>query len=225
MAIGIGEMFGIYCPENFDYPYMTGSISEFWRRWHISLGRWFKDYIYIPLGGSRVNSKKRLYLNLLIVWSLTGLWHGAKWQFVFWGLGYFVMIAFEKTTGWPKKFKRKFSKVLYRCFTLAFINFQWVIFRSNSLKKGFEYIKNMFTASNRVADIRAVYLLNNYAVIIFCSVLLCFPIIPFINTKLANSKLCDVWEIGLGLVISVLFVCAVAFAVVTSSNPFAYANF
>ena len=87
-------MFGISGQKNFDYPYITKSISEFWRRWHITLGAWFRDYIYIPLGGSRVNSRARLYFNLFVVWILTGIWHGANWTFIFWGKGYFAAIAF-----------------------------------------------------------------------------------------------------------------------------------
>lgn len=96
MAIGIGQVYGIHCMENFNYPYATKFVSEFWRRWHISLGAWFKDYIYIPLGGSRVGIKTRLFFNLLVVWIATGIWHGANWTFIFWGLAYFLAIAFEK---------------------------------------------------------------------------------------------------------------------------------
>ena len=103
MALGITEMFGYHCMENFNFPYMTESVSKFWRRWHISLSQWFRDYIYIPMGGSRV-SAPRVYFNLLVVWVLTGIWHGAAWNFVFWGLGFFVMIAFEKATGLPEPF-------------------------------------------------------------------------------------------------------------------------
>lgn len=103
MAVGLGEMCGISCCENFNYPYMTASVSEFWRRWHISLGSWFRDYVYIPLGGSRTKSKGRIYLNLFVVWLLTGIWHGANWTFIVWGLLYFVVISFEKIFQLPKK--------------------------------------------------------------------------------------------------------------------------
>lgn len=136
MAVGIGQMYGISCPKNFDYPYITKSVSEFWRRWHITLGAWFRDYIYIPLGGSRVHSRARLYFNLFVVWILTGIWHGANWTFIFWGLGYFAAIAFEKTSGLPGKLKSKRSRTIYRFAVLAFINFQWVIFNSADLLTG-----------------------------------------------------------------------------------------
>ncbi len=103
MAIGIGQMFGFHFNENFNYPYCASSVSDFWRRWHISLGSWFRDYVYFPLGGSRVKSKARLIFNLFIVWLLTGIWHGASWNYVVWGLFYFVLLVFEKMTGIPEK--------------------------------------------------------------------------------------------------------------------------
>ena len=103
MAIGIGKIFGFNCKQNFNYPYMTKSISEFWRRWHISLGSWFKDYVYFPLGGSRVKSKMKLYFNLLVVWLLTGIWHGANWNFILWGFIFFIFIALEKNVQYSSK--------------------------------------------------------------------------------------------------------------------------
>ena len=127
-------MFGYHCMENFNYPYMTESVAKFWRRWHISLSQWFRDYIYIPLGGSRTKSKGRVYINMLAVWLATGIWHGAAWNFVVWGLGFFILIAFEKATGFPDAFKSKGGKIAYRIFTLFFINFEWVIFRAKDLK-------------------------------------------------------------------------------------------
>ena len=113
MAIGLSEMFGYKCTENFNFPYMTESVSKFWRRWHISLSEWFRDYIYIPLGGSRNTNKLAVYRNLFVVWILTGIWHGASWNFVFWGLGYFALISFERMTKLPERFRFKFSKIIY----------------------------------------------------------------------------------------------------------------
>ncbi len=144
MAIGLSSMFGHACPENFIYPYTTLSVSKFWRKWHITLGAWFRDYIYIPLGGSRCTEKWRVYVNLLVVWFLTGIWHGASWNFIFWGLGYFVFIAFERMTGMPENLKSKPLKIIYRILVLLFINFQWVIFRADGLHKGLSFIKRMF---------------------------------------------------------------------------------
>ena len=132
MAIGLGKMFGFHFLENFNYPYFSESVSEFWRRWHISLGSWFRDYIYIPLGGSRVK-QSRLICNLFIVWLLTGVWHGANWTFILWGLWYFILLAFEKLTGYPKRFKNIFFIGLYRIWTLFCILIGWVLFRSSNV--------------------------------------------------------------------------------------------
>lgn len=227
MAIGISRMFGYKCPENFYYPYMTNSIAKFWRRWHISLGSWFRDYVYFPLGGSRVNSKLRLYLNLLAVWVLTGIWHGASWNFVFWGLGYFVLIAFEKTTGWPERFRSKAARLGYRIFTLLFINFQWVIFRTEGIKNGLRYIKCMlFCPSNPLADSRALFLLKDNLVFILAGILLCFPVMPWMEEKCSKRRgTRAVWNLAVILVTTALFLWAVSFVVSGQNNPFAYANF
>jgi alginate O-acetyltransferase complex protein AlgI len=139
MAIGLGKMFGFEFNENFDYPYISKSITEFWRRWHISLGTWFRDYVYFPLGGSRVETKTRLVFNLFIVWFLTGVWHGANWTFFVWGLMYFVLISLEKLTGFYKKIG--FFGHIY---TMLFVVFGWVIFRADSLTSAYAYLTAMF---------------------------------------------------------------------------------
>ena len=127
MAIGLGRMFGFHFEKNFNYPYIAKSVSEFWRRWHISLQTWFRDYVYFPLGGSRV-SRVRLVLNLFVVWALTGIWHGANWTFLAWGLMYFVLLTFEKFTGLEKK-----SGWWGHIYTLLFVVIGWVIFRSSTI--------------------------------------------------------------------------------------------
>ena len=139
MAVGLGKMFGFTLPENFNYPYLAKSASEFWRRWHISLGAWFRDYVYIPLGGGRVSSKGRLLLNLFAVWSLTGLWHGANWTFVLWGLMFFVLIALEKLFSLEKRLG-----AWGHLYTLFFVLFGWVFFRSPDLASGLRYAGTMF---------------------------------------------------------------------------------
>lgn len=139
MAIGLGRMFGFHFLENFKYPYISKSISEFWRRWHISLQTWFKDYIYIPLGGSRVNSKTRLVFNIFVVWFLTGVWHGANWTFIVWGLMYFVLLILEKFFHMDEKMGK--FKNLY---TMFFVMMGWVLFRSDSLSAALVYICSMF---------------------------------------------------------------------------------
>lgn len=144
MAIGLGRMFGFHFLENFNYPYISTSVSEFWRRWHMSLGQWFRDYVYFPLGGSRVKTKKRLVFNLWVVWTLTGIWHGASWNFVFWGLMYFVLLTFEKLTGIPDRCTSPWTKGGYRIFTLLCVVLGWVFFRAQTMGAGVEFTKNLF---------------------------------------------------------------------------------
>lgn len=227
MAIGLSRMFGIHCPENFDYPYVTSSVSDFWRRWHITLGAWFRDYVYIPMGGSRTGSKQRLVMNLFVVWLFTGIWHGANWNFIAWGLGYFVIIALEKLTGCPKKIKKKLLRILYRFFTLLFINFQWVMFRATDFNHGITYIKTMLVrTTNAMSDERALMLLRENIVFLVFAVLLCMPIVPFAKSKLKNHKQLEVAaDIIYHVLLSVVFIVSIAFVVAGQNNPFAYANF
>lgn len=227
MAIGLSEMFGYKCIENFNYPYMTESVSKFWRRWHISLGSWFREYIYIPLGGSRNKNKFKVYVNLFVVWMLTGIWHGASWKFVIWGLGYFVLIAFEKATNFPDRFETVFGKTVYRVFTLLFVNFQWVIFRAEDLQSGLNYIKRMFICdANSLADSRTLFLIKDYFPFIVCAIVLCFPVVPWIGEKLKNNKSAYVfYEFVISILVVMLFVWSMSFVVTGKYNPFAYANF
>jgi alginate O-acetyltransferase complex protein AlgI len=227
MAIGLTEMFGYKCIENFNYPYMTESVSKFWRRWHISLSQWFRDYIYIPLGGSHSKNKLKVYFNLFVVWILTGLWHGAAWNFIVWGLGYFIMIVYERVTDIPNIFKTIKAKILYRVCTLLFINLQWVIFRSNSLSEGFLFIRRMFSfESDSLLDYRTRFLINDYFVFIFASILLCFPILPWFKEKAKKNKYTNcLVEILSPIVIVFLFIWAISFVVSGLNNPFIYANF
>ena len=138
MAIGLGHMFGFRFDENFHYPYAASNITDFWRRWHISLSTWFRDYVYIPLGGSRAGKSAQIR-NLFIVWLLTGVWHGANWTFLVWGLYYFVLLVVEKLTGLAQK-----SSVLTRLYTLLFVVLGWVLFRAESLPVAGAYLAAMF---------------------------------------------------------------------------------
>ena len=140
MAIGLGKVFGFEFLENFNYPYISKSITEFWRRWHMSLGSWFRDYVYIPLGGNRKGLARQI-LNLFVVWSLTGLWHGAAWNFVFWGIYFFVILVFEKMIG--LKYLKKL-KVVDHIYALLLVMVGWVIFNSSSLDQILAFLKNMF---------------------------------------------------------------------------------
>ncbi|MGN1132703.1 MAG: MBOAT family O-acyltransferase, partial [Ruminococcus sp.] len=158
MAIGLGKMFGFEFLENFNYPYISLSVSEFWRRWHMSLGTWFRDYVYFPLGGSRVKSKARLVFNLFVVWSLTGIWHGANWTFLCWGLMYFVLLTIEKLIGWEKKYPDK-MKILRRIYTLFFVIMGWVLFRADSIGDAGAYFATMFGGGNLIDDSTIYYTL------------------------------------------------------------------
>lgn len=228
MAVGIGQMYGISCPKNFNYPYTTKSVSEFWRRWHISLGTWFRDYIYIPLGGSRVNSRTRLYFNLFVVWMLTGIWHGANWTFVFWGLGYFAAIAFEKACGLPDKLKSKWSRILYRIAVLAFINFQWVIFNSADLFTGLRYIQHMLIGYGyEFANTRTLVLIKEYGIVIALSILFATPVIPKLKEYMAakGERAYRIAGMFMGLTMIALFICSLSFVIAGQNNPFLYGNF
>lgn len=227
MAIGISRLFGYKCRENFNYPYITDSVSRFWRRWHISLSEWFRDYIYIPLGGSRNSNKSRVYFNLFVVWLLTGIWHGANWNFIAWGLGYFVMISFEKLTGCPDKINSMIGKAIYRVITLLFINFQWVMFNSSNLISGLRYIKRMFVcAPNVLSDTRALFLLQNYAFFIGIAILLSTPIVPFLENRLSERKKSScIFELTKLIVVFSAFIWAISFIVAGENNPFLYGNF
>ncbi len=225
MAIGLTEFLGYKCKENFVYPYMTENISNFWHRWHISLSEWFRDYIYIPLGGSR-KGKCRVYFNLFVVWILTGLWHGLSLNFVIWGLGYFILISFERLSGITKRLKTKPAKIIYRVFSLFFINIEWVIFKAKSASHAFSYIARMFYSPDNSADKRTLLLLNDYWLFIVLAVLFCFPIIPTLEKKLEDkSSLKKAYDIVYGIVLIVVFVLAVSFIISGQNNPFAYGNF
>lgn len=229
MAIGISELFGYTCAENFDYPYMTKSISQFWRKWHITLGAWFRDYIYIPLGGSRNKHKWRTYLNLFAVWLLTGIWHGASWNFVAWGLGYFVAITIEKMVGLPKRLKTRLAWFTYRIVTLLFINFQWVIFKIHDLGDGLQFIKRMVIYSNDSATVlRVRFLLSDYVWFIAIAVLFCFPVVPWLESKISRSRYVALYKVfshSIAMLTIMLFLWAVSFVVMGQNNPFVYGNF
>ncbi len=229
MAIGLTNMFGYNCPENFNYPYMTKSISEFWRRWHITLGAWFRDYVYIPMGGSRV-AKGRLILNLFVVWLLTGLWHGANWTFICWGLFYFVLIAFEKLTGLPGRIHYTAGRILYRILVLFLINLQWVLFRSSDIRQGFSFIRAMFIPAGGDSAAHAAFLLKDNLWCILLSMLFCIPVAPKLREILLKklsglSGKQNLFLIGQWIGITLLFAWAVSFLVAGANNPFVYANF
>ena len=221
MAIGLGRMFGFHFLENFDYPYISTSITEFWRRWHISLGTWFRDYLYFPLGGSRC-SKGRNILNLFVVWFLTGLWHGANFTFIVWGLLFFVLLVIEKMTGLQKK-KGEILNVIKWFYTILFVVIGWVIFRAESIGDAFVYIRSMFGLMGNVfSDGRFTGWFTQNVILLIFGLLLSTPLFRFLSEKTQNSHVIGFVKVG-GLIS--LFVLSVASLVSNSYNPFIYFNF
>lgn len=217
MAIGLGKMFGFHFLENFNYPYISKSITEFWRRWHISLGTWFREYVYIPLGGSRVSTKWRLIFNLFVVWFLTGVWHGANWTFFIWGLLYFVLITFEKLTNLDKKLNW-----LGTIYTMFFVMIGWVIFRSTDLTAAVQYIGHMFGYGNKFLDTDAILYLKNNIVYFIFAVLCAIPTFSYLEKKFSNNKVyCFIYPV----IMIMLFVVSISFIVKGAHNPFIYFNF
>lgn len=224
MAIGLGRIFGFHFLENFNYPYISKSISEFWRRWHISLGSWFRDYVYIPLGGNKCG-KYRTYLNLLIVFLVTGVWHGANWTFVIWGLWHGLFIVLERLFGLDKSQRQSFFMVRHVYTVLVFV-IGWVIFRSETVAEGLGFVGTMFgfyNASNIPISIEYYLNLKNI-VIIMLAVLFSTPAIKYVSNlqpvtnKMANQFLSNVLLIGL-LLLSISALAA------STYNPFIYFRF
>ena len=218
MAIGLGKMFGFDFLENFNYPYIASSITDFWRRWHISLSTWFKDYVYIPLGGSRHGMFKTC-CNLLIVWILTGFWHGANWNFVLWGLFYGLILIFEKIIG--LKILTKCPSFIRHGYALFFILIGWVLFAFTDISSIVEYLKIMFGQQVFINDLFMYYLRNNIFLLIICA-LASTPIIYTSLNPLKHNRnlevLAPVW------VIVIMFLC-VAFICDATYNPFLYFRF
>lgn len=222
MAIGLGRMFGFSFRENFDHPYVSRSVSEFWRRWHISLGNWFRDYVYIPLGGNRVG-KTRLVFNLFVVWMLTGLWHGANWTFVFWGLGYFVLISTEKTLR-ACRWMPPLPAWAARFLTLLAVLLLWVVFRSDSLGYACLYLKRMANAGGGAfVDPAAMWQLRKFAPWMLVAVFCCVDWTTWTNTIRAKFPKSAV--IATESHAMVLFLLSLSEITNSSFRPFLYFNF
>ena len=230
MAIGLGQMFGFRFLENFNYPYISTTVTEFWRRWHISLGTWFRDYVYIPLGGTRVKTKRRMALNLLFVWLLTGIWHGANLTFIVWGVLYGIIIIIEKLVDIPCKIKCYAMPIrsLYCFFTIMIVIMGWVLFRSDSLASAVLYLKTMFCISNNAfADGKFWFNLREYSFFLIMGALCATPVFKMIKEKLyiMNSKAIILAD-GCYYVFQLcLFVISFSFMVMKTHNPFIYFNF
>ena len=215
MAVGLGAMFGIKIPENFNCPYRARSIRDFWRRWHITLSSWFRDYVYIPLGGNR-KGEIRTVLNLAAVWLLTGIWHGANYTFVLWGVIYGVLVYFEKAADIDRRLKqgRPVFRITYRIFTLIMVMLLWVLFRSADIVSASAYIRNMFSFGPGNADHALLYLRELKWAFIGGIILSAVPVEKIMNKRTI------LWPLML-----VLFIISVSYLVKGTFSPFLYFNF
>jgi len=222
MAIGLGKMFGFEFIENFNYPYISTSISEFWRRWHISLGTWFREYVYIPLGGNRVSTLKHIR-NLFVVWLLTGLWHGASWNFVVWGLYYGFILFMEKII--LHKVLSKTPKIIKHIYTMLLVMIGWVLFGSMNLTSALEYLKVMFGFSgNALVDNSAIYYLYTNIKLLIILTLCSTPIISIIFRQIIKKGK----SVGILFAVSIniiIILISIAYLVNETYNPFLYFRF
>ena len=223
MAIGLGRIMGFDFVENFNYPYIAASITDFWRRWHISLSTWFRDYVYIPLGGNRVK-KARWIFNIFVVWFLTGLWHGAAWNFAVWGLLYAVLLMFEKLIG--LKFLKK-TKVISHVYTMLFVILGFVIFDAASLSDAFSYIGSMFGAGGYpLVSEEALYALRSYAVVFIIGIIGATPLAKNLIAKVRTASGAQLaLNIAEPVVLVALLAVCTAYMVDGAFNPFLYFRF
>ena len=215
MAIGLGKMFGFEFEENFNYPYISKSVSEFWRRWHMSLGTWFRDYIYFPMGGSRVKTKSRLVLNLFTVWFLTGVWHGANWTFVLWGIFYFVFLTLEKL------YQDKFQKIpvfIRYIYTMLCVIFGWVLFRADNVSLALSYMKAMIIPTNIDASL-AILHLKEHGLALFIGILMATPHLQKFIEKHKGFPILRIFACV------VMFVSSSIYIIKGGYNVFIYFNF
>lgn len=222
MAIGLGRLFGFTFPENFNYPFISRSISEFWRRWHMTLGNWFRDYVYIPMGGNRVKPA-RWALNLLVVWALTGLWHGAAWNFVLWGLYFAGMLSLEKLV--LEKFMQRWPGWLRHVYTLFFVLVSFVIFNADAALGWQQVLRGMFGGLSLPAvGGETLYYIRSYGVLLGLGVLGATPAARLLAQKLQAGK--PGLAAGLELLCCLLLLVVVtAYLVDGSFNPFLYFRF
>ncbi len=223
MAIGLGSMFGFRFVENFRHPFVSTSVTEFWRRWHISLGSWFRDYVYIPMGGNRVKTP-RFFFNILTVWFLTGFWHGADWTFIIWGLYFAALLLIEKSI--PKKIKDKAPSFVGHIYLSFVVLVGFVVFNANGVEGAIFDLKGMFTASYPLVTDTTLYYLRSYAVLFIAGIIGSTPLIKtavnrFSETK-AGAKITAVLE---PIVIIGLLTAVTAYLIDGSYNPFLYFRF
>ena len=218
MAIGLGKMFGFKFNENFNYPYTASSVTDFWRRWHISLSSWFKDYVYIPLGGNR-KKLPRVILNLMIVWLLTGLWHGAAWNFILWGVFYGVLLIIEKYA--LEKILQKIPEAIRRAVTMILVMCGWALFSAPDLKNALDYLKAMFFAGTGLIDSNGKFLLSTNFILIAIGIFCALPLYKKLLARL-NPKLVSRLKI---VAYPLLLIICITFMISETYNPFLYFRF
>lgn len=217
MAIGLGKMFGFEFLENFNYPYIATSITDFWRRWHISLSTWFRDYVYIPLGGNRV-SKIKWFRNIMIVWLLTGLWHGAEWNFIIWGIYFGILLIIEKI--FLLKRAEKIPKIFKIIYTLFFVMISFIIFNGNEI---IENIKGLFGIGNiPIISKESIYYLKSYLVVILIGIIGATPVIKNIVKKEKIKKIINILE---PIYLFSILLLSTSYIIDGSFNPFLYFRF
>lgn len=211
MAIGLGRMLGFEFPQNFNNPYISKSATEFWRRWHMTLGSWFREYLYIPLGGNRCGRWRQIF-NIFVVWAVTGLWHGANWNFVLWGIFFFVLLVLEKTLilGWLER-----HPILSRCYILPLLLVSWAIFDITDFGKLGEFLAAMFSFRG---GMDWLYYLRNYGVILGLGILFSTPVLEKLGERVATR-----WQRY--TLLAVILVTSIAYLVDATYNPFLYFRF
>jgi len=218
MAIGLGRMFGFHFLENFNFPYISATVTEFWRRWHISLSSWFRDYIYIPLGGNRRGRRRQIF-NLAVVWLCTGIWHGANWTFILWGVIYGALIITEKLTGLDKKM----PPVIGHVYTLLAVDLLWVLFRADDISAAAGMLKVMFGIGGTGLwdDTASFYLMENWSVMLLAAVVS----VPLITCLRRNEKVAAAFDGLRPLFALAVLLLSISFMVKGAYNPFIYFNF
>ena len=224
IAIGIGKMIGFKFPENFNYPYIADSVTIFWRRWHMTLSSWFRDYVYIPLGGNRVSTLKHIR-NIFIVWILTGLWHGASWNFIIWGLYFGIILIIEKY--FLNKVLEKLPKVIRIIYTLFIVMISFIIFSSDNLSSAFTIIKGLFSFNSlSLYNSFILYYIRSYLVILIIGIILSTSLIKNVIFKLRNKKfLNNIINIIEVIVIFIILLIVTSMLIDSSYNPFLYFRF
>lgn len=224
MAIGLGRIFGFHFPENFNYPYISKSITEFWRRWHISLSTWFRDYVYIPLGGNREGKYKQIR-NILIVWLLTGIWHGANWTFLIWGLLFGIILIIEKI--WLNKFMEKLPSFIRRIYVLFIVMILFIIFNSDNMSVALTNIKGLFGMNGEAfVNDYTLHYLKSYLPVLIIALLGSTPFIKILIDKLRKNKYVNnIINILEPILIVVILVVVTSYLIDNSYNPFLYFRF